>query len=35
VLAGLQVPAPSQVRPSVCVAEVAGHDGGAHGVPAE
>lgn len=33
-LAGLHVPAPSHVRPSVCVVPTAGHDGGAHDVPA-
>jgi hypothetical protein len=33
VLAGLQAPAPSQVRPSVCVAAFAGHEGGAQDVP--
>jgi hypothetical protein len=33
-VAGLQVPAPSQVRTSVSRIDPAGHDGGAHCVPA-
>ena len=33
-LAGLHVPAPSHARPSVCSVAFAGHEGGAHGVPA-
>jgi hypothetical protein len=34
VLGGLQVPAPSQVRPRVCMAALTGQAGGAQGVPA-
>jgi hypothetical protein len=34
VLAGLQVPAPSQVRPRVWVVIPEGQEGGAHDVPA-
>jgi len=34
VVAGLQVPAPSQVRTSVSMVEPAGHEGAAHWVPA-
>jgi hypothetical protein len=34
VVAGLQVPAPSQLRASVATVESAGHDGAAHCVPA-